>query len=84
MEYGIDPNASDESVLQALALDAKLKGQDNHSLTNPFSRFFMGQLGGSLSTLLGSGADVDGYMENGKFVPRTCFTKGDACCETKR
>jgi hypothetical protein len=36
----------------------------------------MGQLGGSLSTLLGSGADVDGYRENGKFHPRTCFTKG--------
>jgi hypothetical protein len=84
MEYGIDPSASDESVLQALALDAKLKGQDNHSLTNPFSRFFMGQLGGSLSTLLGSGADVDGYMENGKFVPRTCFVKGTLVTIVKR
>jgi hypothetical protein len=83
MEYGIDPSTSDESVLQALALDAKLKGQDNHSLTNPFSRFFMGQLGGSLSTLLGSGADVDGYMENGKFVPRTCFTKGTLVVKLK-
>jgi hypothetical protein len=43
----------------------------------------MGQLGGSLSTLLGSGADVDGYMENGKFVPRTCFVKGTLVVKVK-
>jgi LysM repeat protein len=75
-EFGLPSSIPDDKVLEALSLNAKLKGQNNNSLTNQISRFLIGEVGGGLATIFGGGGDAHGYMEGGEYKVRTCFVAG--------